>query len=34
MFKSAMTFALKPGCYDEYKRAHDELWPEIAGGAE
>ncbi len=25
-----MTFALKPGCYEEYKRAHDELWPEIA----
>ena len=32
MFKSAMTFALKPGCYDEYKQAHDELWPEIAEG--
>ena len=30
MYKSAMTFALKPGCYDEYKRAHDELWTEIA----
>ena len=30
MYKSAMTFALRPGCYDEYKRAHDELWPEIA----
>ena len=21
---------LKPGCYDEYKRRHDELWPEMA----
>ena len=25
-----MTFKLKPGCYAEYKKAHDELWPEIA----
>ena len=30
IYKSAMTFALKPGCYEEYKRAHDELWPDIA----
>ncbi|MFT5377963.1 MAG: L-rhamnose mutarotase [Candidatus Latescibacterota bacterium] len=30
MYTSAMTFALKPGCYAEYKKAHDELWPEIA----
>ncbi|SVC50428.1 uncharacterized protein METZ01_LOCUS303282 [marine metagenome] len=21
---------LKPGCYDEYKKRHDELWPELA----
>ena len=21
---------LKPDCYDEYKRRHDELWPELA----
>jgi len=30
MYSSALTFALKPGCYAEYKKAHDELWPEIA----
>ncbi len=30
MYSMAMTFALKPGCYAEYKKAHDELWPEIA----
>ena len=30
MFATAQTFALKPGCYAEYKKAHDELWPEIA----
>lgn len=29
MYTSAMTFALKPGCYTEYKQAHDQLWPEI-----
>ena len=21
---------LRPGCYEEYKRRHDELWPELA----
>ncbi len=21
---------LKPGCYDEYKRRHDDLWPELS----
>ena len=21
---------LRPGCYDEYKKRHDELWPELA----
>jgi L-rhamnose mutarotase len=30
MFRTAMTFQLKPGCYDQYKRAHDEIWPDIA----
>lgn len=29
MYASAQTFQLKPGCYDEYKKAHDELWPEL-----
>ena len=30
MFRIAMTFRLKPGAYAEYKRAHDDLWPEVA----
>ena len=30
MFTIAESFCLKPGCYDEYKQAHDELWPDIA----
>jgi L-rhamnose mutarotase len=30
MFSTGMTFQLQPGCYDEYKQAHDNLWPEIA----
>ncbi|MBB75810.1 MAG: L-rhamnose mutarotase [Planctomycetaceae bacterium] len=29
MFSIAQTFCLKPGCYAEYKQAHDDLWPEI-----
>lgn len=30
MYATGMTFKLKSGCYGEYKKAHDELWPEIA----
>ena len=30
MYSAGMTFKLKPGRYPEYKKAHDELWPEIA----
>ena len=30
MFNIGMTFFLKPGCYDQYKQAHDDIWPEIA----
>ena len=30
MFSIGMTFRLKPGCHAEYKRAHDDLWPDIA----
>ncbi|MBT5057201.1 MAG: L-rhamnose mutarotase [Gemmatimonadetes bacterium] len=30
MYTTASTFKLKPGCYAEYKKAHDELWPELA----
>jgi len=29
MFSIGMTFKLKPGCYTGYKKAHDELWPEV-----
>lgn len=29
MHRIALTFALKPGCYEKYKQAHAELWPEI-----
>ena len=29
MYSMSMTFKLKPGCYPEYKKAHDELWPEM-----
>ena len=29
---TGQTFKLKPGCYAEYKKAHDELWPGIAEG--
>ena len=25
-----LALRLKPGCYEEYKRRHDELWPELA----
>ena len=24
-----LAMRLKPGCYDEYKRRHDNLWPEL-----
>jgi L-rhamnose mutarotase len=30
MYSAGMTFKLKPGYYEEYKKAHDELWPEMA----
>ena len=30
MYSAGMTFKLKPGCYPEYKKVHDELWPELA----
>ena len=26
----AQVLRLRPGCYDEYKRRHDHLWPELA----
>ena len=30
MFTIFLSMGLKPGCLDAYKRAHDNLWPEIA----
>lgn len=30
MWAKALTYRLKPGRYEEYKKAHDELWPELA----
>jgi len=25
-----LVMELKPGCYEEYKRRHDDLWPELS----
>jgi L-rhamnose mutarotase len=30
MFHTAMVLKLRPGCLDEYRQAHDRIWPEIA----
>ena len=30
MYATGQTYQLKPAFYDEYKKAHDELWPELA----
>ena len=30
MYSTGQTYQLKPGFYDQYKKAHDELWPELA----
>lgn len=30
MNSDGMVMELKPGCYEEYKRRHDDLWPELA----
>ncbi|MEW6751164.1 MAG: L-rhamnose mutarotase [Candidatus Latescibacterota bacterium] len=30
MYAIGQTFKLRPGRYAEYRRAHDELWPELA----
>ena len=32
MYSFGMVMKLRPGCYDEYKKAHDELWPSLAEG--
>lgn len=31
MEKYAFRMRLNPGCRDEYKRRHDEIWPELVG---
>ena len=30
MYSLGLAMRLRPGGYAEYKRAHDELWPEVA----
>lgn len=30
MEKYAFKLRMKPGCADEYKKRHDEIWPEMA----
>ncbi|MEO0831130.1 MAG: L-rhamnose mutarotase, partial [Pseudomonadota bacterium] len=32
MEKFAFKMHLNPGCKDEYKRRHDEIWPELSSG--
>ena len=29
MKQMGFAMELRPGCYDEYRRRHDELWPEL-----
>ena len=30
MYSLGLAMKLRPGAYAEYRRAHDELWPEVA----
>lgn len=30
MFRNAFKMKLKPGCIEEYKKRHDEIWPKLA----
>ena len=32
MFSLGLAMTLRPGAYEEYKLAHDQLWPELAAG--
>jgi L-rhamnose mutarotase len=32
MYTIGLALKLRPGKYEAYKRAHDELWPELAEG--
>jgi L-rhamnose mutarotase len=30
MIRNAFKMKLKPGCVEEYKKRHDEIWPDLA----
>jgi len=30
MIRNAFKMKLKPGCVEEYKKCHDEIWPELS----
>jgi L-rhamnose mutarotase len=32
MFSLGLAMKLRPGAYERYKLAHDQLWPELAAG--
>jgi len=32
MFTIALAMTLRPGAYEQYRLAHDRLWPELAAG--
>jgi len=32
MFTIGLSLRLRPGAYEQYKLAHNELWPELAAG--
>lgn len=32
MFHLALRLTLRPGAFEKYKQAHDDLWPELAEG--
>jgi L-rhamnose mutarotase len=32
MYTIGLALTLRPGAYEGYKKAHDELWPELAEG--
>jgi L-rhamnose mutarotase len=34
MYSIGLAMKLRPGCYEEYKEAHDNLWPELGKGME
>ena len=34
MFSIGLSMNLRPGCYEEYKDAHDNLWPDLAASME